>query len=83
MHSGKTLQSNDGVLHTPTFRRDASDENVGEAEVCETHSEGNVVPNNFNGDAKAVAAARSHIYTSGGGVYVGNIGAQTDIYIST
>ena len=77
-----TLQSSDGMLHTPTFQRNASAENIGEAEVYEMHSEQNVVPDNFN-----VMPRQSLMlvvtYTPWGGVYVGNIGVQTDIYIST
>ena len=44
----KTVQSNEAILHTPTFQRNASAENIGEAEVYETHYEENVVLNNFN-----------------------------------
>ena len=43
-----TLQSSDGMLHTPTFQRNTSTETLGEAEVYEMHSEKNVVPDNFN-----------------------------------
>ena len=35
-------------MHTPTFQRNASAENLGEAEVFEMHYVGNFVPNNFN-----------------------------------
>ena len=39
----KTLQSNGRILHKPTFERNASAENSGDAEVYEMHYGENVV----------------------------------------